>query len=43
SANILRSSENASLTNSAVLNKTRTISEILQLAVSGSNMATVLQ
>ncbi|WJX44854.1 hypothetical protein P8452_31785 [Trifolium repens] len=39
--NVLHSSANASLTNSAILDKTRTISEILSSAVSGSNKAAV--
>ncbi|KAK2430300.1 replication protein A 70 kDa DNA-binding subunit B [Trifolium repens] len=41
STNVLHSSANAILTNSAILDKTRTISEILSSAVSGSNTAAV--
>ncbi|KAK2385286.1 replication protein A 70 kDa DNA-binding subunit B [Trifolium repens] len=41
STNVLHPSANASLTNSAILDKTRTISEILSSAVSGSNTAAV--
>ncbi|KAK2434726.1 replication protein A 70 kDa DNA-binding subunit A [Trifolium repens] len=41
STNVLHSSANASLTNSAILDKTKTISEILSSAVSGSNKAAV--